>query len=626
MSSGFHSATFSLGQLLSSPFAFTVPDYQRPYSWTLEEAEQLLDDLNLAVDEAPEPHTAPKIGPDANTDTAEADAGYFFGAVLLMAHALPPPGQVAAQAPRLYDIVDGQQRLVTLTMLLAVLRDLVAELGGSLEAIVQPLLWNGIGPDATPRLSLRGRENTFLRAFVQDAGASAIMPSDEDLTPGESRLLAVREFLAAELLGLNRADLERFSAYLIGSCHFAVITTTTVDRAHRIFSVLNERGRPLARNDILKAQILGAIAPARRAHYTEAWDRMERDLGGDFESVFSHIRNIEDRGRSKIIGGIADLMAGRGGAVPFFNEVLQPYAAIFAALKTPGITTGAQPAGAQKSSAPQASAQLSNDQSTIARALTYLGWLGSADWMPAAMLFWRTCEGDASRLASFLVRLDRLAYGLRLLGVGVDKRRARLQALVNVIRQGANLDAPDSPLEFARDELRNINYNLRNLHARSPLTCKLVLLRLNDEIAGHARDLDPSRLTVEHVLPQKPARTGQWREWFPDADEREACTHSLGNLVLIKKDENERARNLELARKQGHYFARGRDEALPITRDIFGIETWRPDDIKAREEKLLARLVELWRLEPGNGRSADREAKPEPRPPSRRKRRTNDRD
>ncbi len=603
MSSGFQSATFSLGQLLASRFAFTVPDYQRPYSWTVEEAEQLLDDLNLALDDVAETKSA--------KGASEEEAGYFFGAVLLMAHAIQPSNQAPGQMPRPHDIVDGQQRLVTLTILLAVLRDLVAELGGSIEAVVQPLLWSGTGPDATPRLSLRGGENNFLRAFVQEAGASSIMLSDDDLTPGEARMLAVREFLASELLALSRGDLERFAAYLVNSCHFAVITTTTVDRAHRIFSVLNERGRPLARNDILKAQILGSIPKTRRTHYTEAWDRIERELGGDFESLFSHVRAIEDRGRSKIIGGIADLMAARGGAEPFFEQVLEPYAAIFAALKSPGVATGVQQ---------------SSDQITIARSLTYLGWLGSADWMPAAMLYWRKSEGNASSVATFLVRLDRLAFGLRLLGIGVDKRRARMQALVNAVRQGAALDAPDNPLEFARDELRNIHYNLRNLHARSQLTCKLVLLRLNDEIAGNMHDVDPARLTVEHVLPQKPARSGQWREWFPDADEREACTQSLGNLVLLRKDENERARNLELARKQALYFARGRDAALAITRDIFGLETWRPTEIKAREEKLLARLVQLWRLAPEIERSADPDVKPDQPPPPRRKRRSRDPD
>ena len=55
MRSGFNSETLSLGQLLSGPAEYRIPDYQRPYSWTTKEAEQLLDDLTLARDEAPAP-------------------------------------------------------------------------------------------------------------------------------------------------------------------------------------------------------------------------------------------------------------------------------------------------------------------------------------------------------------------------------------------------------------------------------------------------------------------------------------------------------------------------------------------------------------------------------------------
>ena len=567
MPSGFNSETLSLGQLLAGASVFQIPDYQRPYSWTTTEAEQLLDDLHVARDDA--------LAPEA------PDSGYFLGAVLLMEHAGREPDGSAGDRGR--DIVDGQQRIVTLTILLAVLRDLVADKGGSIEQIVHPLIWSGNGREAKPRVSLRGREGDFLRSNVQEPGASIFMPSEDDLTDGETRILAVREYLTAELFANSAVELEEFARYLEGSCHFAVITTQTVDRAHRIFFVLNERGRPLARNDILKAQLLGAIDAGRRGRHTEAWERIERRLGGDFESLFSHIRAIEDRGRSKVITGIAELVADRGGAEAFFEEVLEPYATIFAALKEPADGPG-----------------FAHD---IFRHLTYLGWLGSADWMPAAMLYWRKCEGEPAALAGFLVRLDRLTFGLRLLGIGADKRRARFYSIVTAIKQDAALDDVDSPLELARDELRNIQYNLRNLHARSQLTCKLVLLRLDDEMMGAMQRHDPGSLTVEHVLPQKPSRNSQWRTWFPAADEREACTQSLGNLVLVTKDENDRARNLELARKQEVYFARGRDAALALTRDIDGLDAWQAPEILAREERLLAAVNQLWRLAPPKGRN-----------------------
>ncbi len=589
MPSGFNSETFSLGRLLADPFTFRIPDYQRPYSWTTKEAEQLLDDLFLELDGA----TAP----------GAPESGYFLGAVLLMEHPARPSAQ--GSGPGVYDIVDGQQRLVTITILLAVIRDLIAEDDGSIDELVQARLWSGAAGGAEPRIVLRGRDGQFLRAQVQEPGASSIMPSEDDLTIGETQILSVREHLAAALFGQSIAELTRLARYLVEACYVAVITTRTVDRAHRIFSVLNERGRPLARNDILKAQILGAIEPGKRDGYTQTWERIERQLGGEFESLFSHIRTIEERARAKVINGIADLVHGSGGPEPFFKDILEPYASIFAALTQPDNRNALSP--------------------VIARHLTYLGWLGSAEWMPGVMLFWRKCDGDPARLENFLVRLDRLSYGLRLLGLGADKRRTRFLALLSAVRIGANFEAHDSPMELARDELRNIQYNLRNLHARSQLTCKLVLLRLNDELMDKPQQVDPGRLTVEHVLPQKPGRQSQWRTWYPTADEREASVQSLGNLVLVTKEENDRARNLELARKQEIYFARGPVEALAITRDVHGLAEWRQEQIKAREDRLLSLVNTLWRLDPVKGRpAADAKEVVAPAPKRRRTRKKSD--
>lgn len=583
MPSGFNSETISLGQLLADPFTFRIPDYQRPYSWTTKEAEQLLDDLYLELDAA---------------SLEEPEAGYFLGAVLLMEHEVS--AVTDGSTSRVYDIVDGQQRLVTITILLAVIRDLIAEEGGSAEELSHPRLWTRSDVGEIPRIILRGRDGEFLRAHVQQPGASSTMPTDDDLTIGETQILSVREHLAEALFGQSVDDLTRLARYLIDACFFAVITTRTVDRAHRIFSVLNERGRPLARNDILKAQILGAIAAARRGAYTRTWERIERELGGDFESLFSHIRTIEERSRAKVISGIADLVEGGGGPERFFKDVLEPYAEIHSLLMHPAKGHALSPA--------------------ITRHLTYLGWLSSAEWMPAAMLFWHKHAADAASLEAFLVRLDRLAYGVRLLGLGADKRRSRFLAVLSAVRNGANLDAPDSTLELARDELRNIQYNLRNLHSRSQLTCKLVLLRLNDEISDKPQQLEPGQLTVEHVLPQKPGKQSQWRLWYPTADEREASVQSLGNLVLVTKEENDKARNLELARKQECYFAHGVEQAPAITRALHGLAEWRPEHIKEREDRLLALVNKLWRLDPGRGR-APADAVAEVPPPKRRRKR-----
>src|ERR1700720_3932492 len=88
-----------LSRVFSDEFAFAIPTYQRPYAWEREQAEALLDDILAALKDA--------------TETREAVTD-FLGSIVL----IKQPGSPEAK------VVDGQQRLTTLTILLSVLRDL----------------------------------------------------------------------------------------------------------------------------------------------------------------------------------------------------------------------------------------------------------------------------------------------------------------------------------------------------------------------------------------------------------------------------------------------------------------------------------------------------------------------
>jgi hypothetical protein len=498
----------TLEELLAGSHRLKVPSYQRAFSWTPNEAGQLLDDVLSALD-----------------DAADAEADYFLGAIVMMETGLEPapgPGANAPAAVASYEIVDGLQRLVTLTILFAVLRDIAEDEDEAAVAVAAYCVTEPSGSDeGAPgrlRLELPDETQAFFQAFVQERGATSAMPDEDDLLAPEARLLAVREHLMAGLVGESAERRRRLVEFLRRGCHCAVIVARTLDRAHRVFAVINDRGLPLARGDILRAEILGSVAPDRRDQLAELWRAAEHGLGGSMEELLSHLRTIEGRSRTRIIDEIRALVERSGSAEAFLEGSLLPYASILAAIR----------------SAPEAKDDLPPE---VGSYLGYLGWLGSHDWMPPLMLYWRTVGGQVELLVPFLRGLDRLAYGLRLLGIGLDKRAVRYRAVIDAIRSGT-LGEAGSPLDLTRDELRLINHNLRALHARSQLACKLVLLRLNDAIAGAPQNLEPSDLTVEHVLPQKPGRNSVWRQGFPAAEERERCTQSLGNLILVSRHKN----------------------------------------------------------------------------------------
>jgi len=564
MPSQFTAQTMPLGQLFASLHAINTPPYQRPFSWEQREASRLLDDLTAAM--------------EGNGDGGEIDE-YFLGTMLFIEaeRALRLP---FSRQTRVLEVVDGLQRLTTLTILFCVLRDLDAKDAKKPHERLLAAIGTGQGGTARPRLSLRETDEPCFRTHVRNAGATSIAPVSDTPSPQEARIVEVRDHLHEALRDFDPAQRRRLADFLFDKCHVVVVSTTGIDRAHRIFTVLNARGKPLARNDILKADLLGGVPPAAMKNATQIWDRAESHLGDEFENLFSHIRIIHARNSPQVISGIRNIAAVEGGGLPFIERILQPAAAVFDDIL-------------------KSRHEGSPHSPRISSLLTYLGWLkGHSDWVPPVMQWWLGKGKDAAELAWFLGALDRLAYGLRILGHGAKRRAGRFGAVVHAIRTNRDMKSEASPLNLARDELRTIHHNLRDLHARSAPMAKLVLLRLNDHLAGSAQDVPFDDLSIEHLLPRKPGINGPWRDAFPDPVERDRHTESLGNLVLVTKAQNDKAGNLDFARKKEVLFKVAEAPTLPVNAYVRQQSQWTSQQIREREAELMRHLDQLWRIGP----------------------------
>ena len=130
----------AVSKVFSSDYQFSIPDYQRPYAWGREQTLQLIADLADALDR----------------DTTE---DYFLGSVVL----------VKADKEAAADVIDGQQRLTTVTILLSLLRELTTD-GGMKSAFEQMIYEPGNALqelEARPRLDLRARDRAFFAHYVQ---------------------------------------------------------------------------------------------------------------------------------------------------------------------------------------------------------------------------------------------------------------------------------------------------------------------------------------------------------------------------------------------------------------------------------------------------------------------------
>ncbi|MGL4397533.1 MAG: DUF262 domain-containing protein, partial [Hyphomicrobium sp.] len=513
-----------------------------------------------------------------------------------------PPAVISAKVSgREFDVVDGQQRLVTLVTLFAVLRDLEESPKKPVGRRVAKMMMAEVGTrffrTERRRLHIATRERGFFESYVMAPGGSLLDPPDRPLSESENAILAARNHFVTELKRWSDADRAQLFEYVAERCEVAVILSHDIDRAHRMFVVLNERGKKLQKNDILKADVLSRL-PANKIDWAaREWDGASHRVGDEFEKFFTHLRTIYGHTRPQVVSAVRAVMAEEGGPEPFLEKAFLPLADAYAAIRV---------------NSDDPALGLTRD---MRRYLTYLNRLADGDWAPAAMLALRDRAATPERTVALLAEIDRLSHLLRLLCLGVQKRSRRLAAVADAIRSGATPGPDHEVFQITRDEVRNIAFHLKDLHERNQKVCKLVLMRLGDEMDGTLIPAVPETYTIEHVLPQRPSRTSEWMTWFPTNDERAVCTESLGNLVLITKGQNDRAKNASFEAKK-QVFADARDglPILPITRGVLECQEWRRFEIEAREEHLFELIRKTWRIDLPAPRSMPRAANPAAKP------------
>ncbi|MDZ4843159.1 MAG: DUF262 domain-containing HNH endonuclease family protein [Hyphomicrobium aestuarii] len=615
MFTGLKTDSLVLSRLFDEPYAFAIPSYQRSYSWTTREVGQLLEDVTSAAGIEELQFTCPDyfLGTvlllDPNTDQPNTDHSHVDQTASTSraadANAIASAGPAGSQ-PRLpYEVVDGQQRLLTVSLLASVLEAGVEDEG--LASRLRSLIIDQYG---RPRIDVfnvdRDRE-VFISRVVAAAGVQAARDAspvfaghgDGDLGDvddkfsnvdqndlhgeildryGRGELTVALDYLRQEVSALSPADQRALALYLIERCHVVVIITRDIDRAHLLFTVLNDRGRPLQRKDILKVEVLKSIEPTREREALARWDSAAQKLGNDFESLFSHIRLIHSIGRPQIISAMRGLVR-QHGCLPFLERVLTPMADAFYLIRR-------FPEDPRRAS----------EYPDLAKALTSLNRFGNADWVAPAMIAMSRFEDDPAGVQRTVVEIERLTFLLKVLSIGGAKRTRRANQLIQALTRG-NCVELDQAFTVTREEQRAVMHHLRDIHRRDAALAKLILMRIEEELSGTPLLLSTSELTVEHILPQRPTPTSDWRRLF--GERREACQHSLGNLALVPPRANERMRNKEFAVKLAIFAATG-PRAVPafrVNEDVVEAVEWTPEQVFAREARLMSVLARLWRID-----------------------------
>jgi hypothetical protein len=547
-------------------YAFSIPAYQRPYSWGTDQAKTLLSDLLAASADY-------TVGMDVNRVTP-----YFLGSIVVIKQENQPKAEV----------IDGQQRLTTLALLISALRTTFTD-NRRKATFGELVLQQGdplVGTQDRCRIELRERdhaffENNFLRHadLAQLTGLLAGKLSDP-----QKHLTENAQALLAELSQLDPVRRDALAAFLLQHTYLVIVSTASLESAFRIFSVLNDRGLDLTVADILKSEIIGRIPAATQEFFVKKWEDAEVELGTQrFADLFSHIRMIHDRKKLR-----TTVLEGFRASVPttnpgsFIDDELLPLADAMQVIFQAGFEC-ADPAFEKQAN----------------QALRWLLRIGDQDWVPVALRLITQYADSPALTAAKLAELEKLAAVLWLNRFDVNNRIERYGKILGEIGDDTSKSAVLPSLLASTEEKKGavdvISGDVYNLSPAPKRT--FVLLRLDAALSSGEATYDFDTITVEHVLPQTPEANSKWLEWWQDPLAREQAGHRLGNLALLNRRQNSAALNWDFAKKKEKYYQKKTGGSpFQITSRVLKESEWTPAIFARHQAETVARLKEIWEL------------------------------
>lgn len=537
-----------------SDFWFIIPEYQRAYSWEEDQINDLLEDFLSSCQN-------------------RKDDEYFLGSLVLK--------RTDERAFLEFEVLDGQQRLTTLLLITAVLRDLATD-----ETLKKTLAkrifqesneFDGI-PERT-RIIYKTRDEVeeFIKEFVVAENGtekvsdikSRVEDFDKSISHLASAILVIRDFITR-----NKGELENLAKFISLRPIFIYVSAESREDAFRLFTIINNRGLPLEDHDIFKSINIGEVEQRERDKYARKWEEIENDLGEDFSPFLSNFRAVLSLKRQdkNLIDDFEENIYKKKLLLKGKNTIdsMAKYKEIY-----------------DKIIKLNDKFDISNKYRNLITIMN-IG-LSSIEWIPGIISFYE--KFNTNKLFEFLEKLEYKFFADSLLLQTQVQRQDSVLKIMKLISQTNN---PNSVLED-----RNIFYvdkerlkRVLNTDVYRRKWARYVLLKyeyLNNDDTVQLSNY--KFISIEHILPQNPDRNSEWLKIFSE-QERKQLTHKFGNLVLISKSKNTKLGNLDFKEKKKVYL-NGRIDIFKGSKIFLDtINEWNAQKIKERQEMILNKIIQ----------------------------------
>jgi hypothetical protein len=554
---------------------FRIPEYQRPYVWGFDQIHDLLDDLTYAA-------------------THKPDAEYFMGSFVFQAK---PAGTEKNQEFDENDLLDGQQRLTTLLLILAVMRDLTdhKEIKETCQSFIfqKPNKYKHIPERMRFVFRVRPMEEKFFEEYIKQDGGTCqtdnTYPFDkfcEDAKDVSVENLAIgvkviRDFLQSE----DAANFEMFLDFMLNKVLLIYVSTKDLEDAFRLFTILNDRGVPLRNSDILKSINLGALeSDSDGIKYAKMWESAEGELGDDFDRFLNHIRTIlvKEKARLSLIREFEDKIYNPK-EKDKTTGILKPK---LLARGKPTFELIEQYLGHYRELIDGLNYSVCDSFEFYNLIRVMQKGLPATDWIPALLRYYD--KFGTSRLLDFLHLVNR-----KFAGDWICQRTPtdRIEAMNSIIKS-IDMCNDENVLLQTADFTFNLEDFLRTIQGiiYGKRFARYILLMLDFLYQNQAQKIHLETVSVEHILPQNPNEDSEWVKDFSET-QRDKWTHRLGNLVVITRRKNASQGRLDYRDKRTKYFEKNIDSCPNSLRVLNQNALWTPLQLEQNHKIVLEKLL-----------------------------------
>ncbi len=533
-----------VGKIFSSDYFFKIPYYQRPFAWDEDNFNNLVDDLVSAIGEQQ----------------------YFLGTLVL--HKKDDKGN--------YDVVDGQQRLTSLLILTACLRDLIDDekFKSQLQSKIIQEENKVDGIPAKARIEVKDR--TIFNEMVLAQGGTKIPKKETDLAEPENRYVLAVKIFQKKLQAYRQDFLQKFSQFVNQKCVMIYLSTTSFDDAFKLFTIVNDRGKQLRRIDILKAQNISPdVVPGEsvRDQLAQTWESLEKTLGENtLESILHMMRLIyvKEKPQEDLYSEFEKRIYKKGllaQGEKFIDQVSlygNLYQQIFLDKDYLDIDTVMHIKF-------KAMIHIMNQE------------FQASEWKACVLSYAKKFSTDG--FYDFILLIEKLYLKDWVDGVRKDERFNTYSTVLKEIEKASK----------ARDVLKAVVFDptsiveiiaSSNIYGSSYV--RYFLLRLEVLASEHDTYKEFTAKSIEHIFPQM-VKVGSVWSTDPAIADHQTVVNTIGNLILLSKGKNSSASNHEFSVKKEKYL-KTRVSDYPRSVQIMAEPDWTIAKIRAKTEEI-ARMI-----------------------------------